>query len=169
MGIRIETDMRSDLFKKFQTLDFQFYDDKKTGELMTNLTTHLHDVSEMAHHGPENLFISLIMIVGSFVILLRVNVTLTLIVFVFLFMLISYSLSRRKKMLSTFRNVRNLQGELNAEVESSLSGIRLTKAFTNEAFEQKKFEKSTANTGRRAPMFFGKSVFSVPEMTSSSI
>ncbi|MFY9421790.1 MAG: ABC transporter ATP-binding protein [Bacilli bacterium] len=141
MGIRIETDMRSDLFKKFQTLDFQFYDDKKTGELMTNLTTHLHDVSEMAHHGPENLFISLIMIVGSFVILLRVNVTLTLIVFVFLFMLISYSLSRRKKMLSTFRNVRNLQGELNAEVESSLSGIRLTKAFTNEAFEQKKFEK----------------------------
>ena len=141
MGIRIETDMRSDLFKKFQTLDFQFYDDKKTGELMTNLTTHLHDVSGMAHHGPENLFISLIMIVGSFVILLRVNVTLTLIVFVFLFMLISYSLSRRKKMLSTFRNVRNLQGELNAEVESSLSGIRLTKAFTNEAFEQKKFEK----------------------------
>lgn len=141
MGIRIETDMRSDLFKKFQTLDFQFYDDKKTGELMTNLTTHLHDVSEMAHHGPENLFISLIMIVGSFVILLRVNVTLTLIVFVFLFMLISYSLSRRKKMLSTFRIVRNLQGELNAEVESSLSGIRLTKAFTNEAFEQKKFEK----------------------------
>lgn len=141
MGIRIETDMRSDLFKKFQTLDFQFYDDKKTGELMTNLTTHLHDVSEMAHHGPENLFISLIMIVGSFVILLRVNVTLTLIVFVFLFMLISFSLSRRKKMLSTFRNVRNLQGELNAEVESSLSGIRLTKAFTNEAFEQKKFEK----------------------------
>ena len=141
MGIRIETDMRSDLFKKFQTLDFQFYDNKKTGELMTNLTTHLHDVSEMAHHGPENLFISLIMIVGSFVILLRVNVTLTLIVFVFLFMLISYSLSRRKKMLSTFRNVRNLQGELNAEVESSLSGIRLTKAFTNEAFEQKKFEK----------------------------
>lgn len=141
MGIRIETDMRTDLFKKFQTLDYQFYDDKKTGELMTNLTTHLHDVSEMSHHAPEDLFISLIMIIGSFVILLFVNVLLTVIVFVFLFMLIFYSLSRRKKMLATFRSVRNVQGELNAEVESSLSGIRLTKAFTNEEYEQKKFEK----------------------------
>ncbi|HHX80780.1 MAG TPA: ABC transporter ATP-binding protein [Acholeplasmataceae bacterium] len=141
MGIRIETDMRADLFRKFQILDYQFYDDKKTGELMTNLTTHLHDVSEMAHHAPENLFISLIMLIGSFIVLLNVNVLLTLIVFVFLFMLIFYSLSRRKKMLSTFRFVRNVQGELNAEVESSLMGIRLTKAFTNEAYEQKKFEK----------------------------
>ncbi|HEY8395781.1 MAG TPA: ABC transporter ATP-binding protein, partial [Bacilli bacterium] len=104
-------------------------------------TTHLHDVSEMSHHAPEDLFISLIMIIGSFVILLFVNVLLTVIVFVFLFMLIFYSLSRRKKMLATFRSVRNVQGELNAEVESSLSGIRLTKAFTNEEYEQKKFEK----------------------------
>lgn len=141
MGIRIETDMRSDLFKKFQTLDYQFYDDKKTGELMTNLTTHLHDVSEMSHHAPEDIFISFVMIIGSFVILINVNLLLTLIVFVFLFMLITYSLSRRRKMLATFRKVRSIQGELNAEVESSLSGIRLTKAFTNEEYEQEKFEK----------------------------
>jgi len=141
MGIRIETDMRSDLFKKFQTLDYQFYDDKKTGELMTNLTTHLHDVSEMSHHVPEDIFISFVMIIGSFVILINVNLLLTLIVFVFLFMLITYSLSRRRKMLATFRKVRSIQGELNAEVESSLSGIRLTKAFTNEEYEQEKFEK----------------------------
>lgn len=141
MGIRIETDMRTDLFRKFQILDYQFYDDKKTGELMTNLTTHLHDVSEMAHHAPENLFISLIMLIGSFIVLLNVNVPLTLIVFFFLFLLIFYSLSRRKKMLSTFRFVRNVQGELNAEVESSLMGIRLTKAFSNEDYEQRKFEK----------------------------
>ncbi|MDD3999342.1 MAG: ABC transporter ATP-binding protein [Bacilli bacterium] len=140
MGIRIETDMRTDLFHKFQTLDYQFYDDKKTGELMTNLTTHLHDVSEMSHHTPENLFISTIMLIGSFIILLTINVTLTLIVFFFLFLLVFYSLSRRKKMLATFRSVRNVQGELNAEVESSLSGIRLTKAFTNEDYEQNKFE-----------------------------
>ena len=141
MGIRIETDMRSDLFKKLQTLDYQFYDDKKTGELMTNLTTHLHDVSEMSHHAPEDIFISFVMIIGSFVILINVNLLLTLIVFVFLFMLITYSLSRRRKMLATFRKVRSIQGELNAEVESSLSGIRLTKAFTNEEYEQEKFEK----------------------------
>jgi ATP-binding cassette subfamily B protein len=141
MGIRIETDMRGDLFRKFQILDYQFYDDKKTGELMTNLTTHLHDVSEMSHHAPEDIFISLIMLIGSFVILLTINVYLTVIVFVFLLMLIFYSISRRRKMLATFRKVRSIQGELNAEIESSLSGIRLTKAYTNEVYEQKKFAR----------------------------
>ena len=140
MGIRIETDMRTDLFRKFQILDYQFYDDKKTGELMTNLTSHLHDVSEMSHHAPEDLFISTIMLTGSFVILLFVNIYLTLIVFFFLFLLVMYSLNRRKKMLNRFRQVRTIQGELNAEVESSLMGIRLTKAYTNELHEQEKFE-----------------------------
>jgi ATP-binding cassette subfamily B protein len=95
----------------------------------------------MSHHAPEDIFISFVMIIGSFVILINVNLLLTLIVFVFLFMLITYSLSRRRKMLATFRKVRSIQGELNAEVESSLSGIRLTKAFTNEEYEQEKFEK----------------------------
>ncbi|NLD26262.1 MAG: ABC transporter ATP-binding protein [Acholeplasmataceae bacterium] len=148
MGIRIETDMRSDLFRKFQILDYQFYDDKKTGELLTNLTTHLHDVSEMSHHAPEDIFISLIMLIGSFIILLSINVYLTLIVFVFLLMLIFYSISRRRKMLATFRKIRSIQGELNAEIESSLSGIRLTKAYTNEEYEQKKFAR--VNTQYRA-------------------
>jgi ATP-binding cassette subfamily B protein len=140
MGIRIETDMRTDLFKKFQILDYQYFDDKKTGELMTNLTSHLQDVSEMSHHAPEDLFISIIMLIGSFIILLTINVLLTLIVFVFLMFLVTYSLIRRKKMLKRFRQVRTVQGELNAEVESSLMGIRLTKAYTNEKYEQGKFE-----------------------------
>lgn len=141
MGIRLETDMRTDLFKKFQMMDYQFFDDKKTGELMTNLTTHLHDVSEMSHHAPEDLFISFLMLVGSFIYLMFVNVYLTLIIFVFLSFLIIYSISRRNKMMKGFRNARNAQGELNAEVESSISGIRLTKAFHNEDYEEKKFEK----------------------------
>jgi len=141
MGIRIETDMRRDLFHKFQILDYQYFDNKKTGELMTNLTTHLHDVSEMSHHAPEDIFISIIMLFGSFFILLTVNVYLTIIVFVFLLMLIIFSISRRKKMLNSFRKVRTVQGDLNAEIESSLSGIRLTKAYTNENYEQDKFEK----------------------------
>lgn len=142
MGIRIETDMRADLFHKFQILDYQFFDNKKTGELMTNLTTHLHDVSEMSHHAPEDLFISGIMLIGSFAILIIfLNVYLTLIVFVFLAMLIFYSLSRRKKMMSSFRDIRNVQSDLNAEIESSLSGIRLTKAYTNENYEQNRFQK----------------------------
>jgi ATP-binding cassette subfamily B protein len=141
MGIRLETDMRTDLFKKLQTMDYQFFDDKKTGELMTNLTTHLHDVSEMSHHAPEDLFISFLMLVGSFIYLMFINVYLTIIIFIFLSFLIIYSISRRKKMMRGFRNARNAQGELNAEVESSISGIRLTKAFHNEDYEEKKFEK----------------------------
>lgn len=141
MGIRIETDMRRDLFKKFQELDYQYFDDKKTGALMTNLTTHLHDVSEMSHHAPEDLFISIIMLVGSFLYLVIFqNPYLTVIVFVFLIMLVMYSVSRRRKMLASFREARNAQGELNARVESSLSGIRLTKAFNNEKYEENKFE-----------------------------
>lgn len=160
MGIRIETDMRRDLFNKFQILDYQFFDDKKTGELMTNLTTHLHDVSEMSHHAPEDLFISIIMLIGSFIILLTVNVYLTLIVFFFLVLLISYSLYRRKKMLDRFRQVRNVQGELNAEIESSLMGIRLTKAYTNEQYEKEKFagvnakyKKARSNVFREIALF----------------
>lgn len=141
MGISLETDMRSDLFKKFQVLDYQYFDDKKTGELMTNLTTHLHDVSEMSHHAPEDLFISTLMLIGSFIYLTYINLYLTLIIFVFLLMLITYSISRRKKMLKGFRDARNAQGELNAEVESSISGIRLTKAFHNEEYEKEKFER----------------------------
>ncbi|HPN61363.1 MAG TPA: ABC transporter transmembrane domain-containing protein, partial [Bacilli bacterium] len=86
MGIRIETDMRSDLFRKLQVLDYQFFDNKKTGELMTNLTSHLHDVSEMSHHAPEDLFISSLMLMGSFTILMFIEPLLTLIVFVFLLM-----------------------------------------------------------------------------------
>lgn len=141
MGIRIETDMRRDLFKKFQELDYQYFDDKKTGTLMTNLTTHLHDVSEMSHHAPEDLFISLIMLVGSFTYLVFfANPYLTIIVFVFLIMLVMYSVSRRRKMMASFREARNAQGELNAKVESSLSGIRLTKAFNNEKYEINKFK-----------------------------
>jgi len=141
MGIRIESDMRTDLFGKLQTMDYQFFDDKQTGELMANLTSHIHDVAEMSHHAPEDLFISAIMLIGSFVILIKVHPLLTLIVFVFLLMLIIFSFSRRRKMMRTFRASRQVQGELAAEIESSLSGIRLTKAYTNEFLEEKKFKK----------------------------
>ena len=142
MGIRIETDMRRDLFHKYQKLDYQFFDDKKTGDLLSNVTTHLHDVSEMSHHAPEDIFISSIMLVGSFIyLLIFCNVYLTLIVFVFLSLLVTYSITRRKKMLGAFRKARNAQSELNARVESSISGIRLTKAFNNGEYEDNKFKQ----------------------------
>ena len=141
MGIRIETDMRRDLFNKFQAMDYQFFDDKKTGELLTNLTSHLHDVSEMAHHAPEDIFISGIMLIGSFIILLKINVLLTLIVFVIVIMLALHSILRRRKMGASFRKNRIAQGELAAGIESSLVGIRLTKAYTNEEYEIEKFKE----------------------------
>ena len=105
MGIRIETDMRRDLFHKYQKLDYQFFDDKKTGDLLSNVTTHLHDVSEMSHHAPEDIFISTIMLIGSFTyLMLTCNIYLTLIVFVFLTMLVIYSITRRKKMMGISTN-----------------------------------------------------------------
>lgn len=139
MGTLIEKDMREDLFKKYETLDYQFFDDNKVGSLMSNLTNHLRDVSEMSHHAPEDLFISLIMLVGSFVILIGINPILTLAIFALVIVEIIFCLTRRRKQLASFRSVRKFHGELNSRVESSISGIRLTKAFANEDYENKKF------------------------------
>lgn len=135
LGIKVETDMRSDLFKKFETLDYQYFENKKSGELLANLTTHLHDLSEAAHHVPEDLLVSLVMIFGSFIILLFINVYLTLICFVSILALLIFALFRRRKLMTSFRKVRIEQGELSAKVESSLSGISLTKAYNNEQYE----------------------------------
>lgn len=135
LGIKVETDMRSDLFKKLETLDYQYFENKKSGELLANLTTHLHDLSEAAHHVPEDLLVSLVMIFGSFIILLFINVYLTLICFIFIMALLLFAIIRRKKLMASFREVRIEQGELSAKVESSLSGISLTKAYNNEQYE----------------------------------
>lgn len=141
MGARIERDMRLDLFKKYQELDFQFFDDNKTGVLMSNLTNHLHDISEMSHHVPEDAFISSIMLVGSFIILAFANLYLTLIIFGVVIIQIIFALNRRKKMLESFRLVRTTHGELNSQIESNIEGIRLTKAYNNEKYQLKKFGK----------------------------
>lgn len=142
MGTLIEKDMREDLFKKYETLDYQFFDDNKVGSLMSNLTNHLRDVSEMSHHAPEDLFISLIMLVGSFIILIGINPILTLAIFALVIVEIIFCLTRRRKQLASFRGVRKFHGELNSRVESSISGIRLTKAFANESYENIKFKKT---------------------------
>lgn len=142
MGIRIESDMKRDLFHKLQLMDYQFYDKNKTGVLVTNLTTHLHDISEMSHHAPENLFIAGLMLVGSFIMLGLINWQLTLIIFLFMLLLVLFSLYRRKKMLERFAETRVVQGELAARVESSISGIRLTQAYSNREYEEARFENS---------------------------
>ncbi len=143
MGTRIERDMRIDLFKKIQTLDSDYFDDHKTGSIMTYIVGHLRDISEMSHHTPENVFVSLIMIIGSFAILINIHLMFTLIVFVFIIFLVIFSSLRRKKMMAASRRTRATHEEINSEVENSIGGIRLTKAFTNEDFELKKFKNVT--------------------------
>ena len=143
MGTRIERDMRIDLFKKIQTLDSDYFDDHKTGSIMTYIVGHLRDISEMSHHTPENVFVSLIMIIGSFVILLNIHIMFTIIVFIFIVFLVIFSAQRRKKMMAASRRTRATHEEINSEVENSIGGIRLTKAFTNEDFELKKFTNVT--------------------------
>ncbi len=143
MGTRIERDMRIDLFKKIQTLDSDYFDDHKTGSIMTHIVGHLRDISEMAHHTPENVIVSAIMLVGSFIILMNIHVFFTIFIFVLLLLLIVFSAYRREKMMAASRKTRATHEEINSEVENSIGGIRLTKAFTNEDFEIKKFTKVT--------------------------
>lgn len=142
MGTNIEHDMRRDLFKKFQVLPFSYYDENKTGTIMTRITGDLRDITELAHHGPEDLLISVLMLVGSFAILLTMNATFTLIIFPIVFIIIWFSLSRRDKMMRGFREIRKTHGEINSTIESSIGGIRLVQSFTNEDFENERFREN---------------------------
>ncbi|MDD3478081.1 MAG: ABC transporter ATP-binding protein [Candidatus Izemoplasmatales bacterium] len=141
MGAMIERDMRRDLFRKYEELDYDFYDDHQTGVLMSYLTDHLHDISEMSHHVPEDLFISGVLFIGSFVYLSFINLTLTLIIFAIVIVVVVFSWWRRTKMLEAQRRVRKAHGELDAKIENAISGIRLTKALTNEAYEIGRFSE----------------------------
>ena len=140
LGIKIETDMRQDLFEKFEKMDYQYFDDKKSGELLANLTTHLNELSEMSHHTPEDILSSLIVIIGSAVVCFVVNPILSCFVFLGILGLFIFTLLRRKKMMRCFRSVRKEQGEISAQINSSLSGMQLTKAFDNEKYEIENFK-----------------------------
>ncbi len=145
MGTRMERDMRLDLFKKIQTLNFSYFDNNKTGVIMSRLVGDLRDIAELAHHGPEDLFISLVMIIGTFIILFNVNATFTLLIFPIIIVMIIFSVWRRKKMMQGFRDVRVTHAEINAQIESSLGGVRLTQSFTNEDYELQKFEVNNSS------------------------
>lgn len=140
LGIKIETDMRQDLFEKFEKMDYQYFDDKKSGELLANLTTHLNELSEMSHHTPEDIFSSSIIIIGSAIICFIVNPILSSFVSIGIISLFIFTLLRRKKMMKCFRSVRKEQGEISAQINSSLSGMQLTKAFDNEKYEIDNFK-----------------------------
>jgi len=140
MGVRMQAQMRSELFTHLQKLPFSFYDNNETGKIMTRMTSDLNDVSELAHHGPENIIISSVSVIISFAYLISINVWLSLIIFLCVPLLVFVSVKTRKKMRSAFMASRQAVGVINASVESSISGIRVTKAFTNSEKEQEKFE-----------------------------
>lgn len=140
LGVYIEHDMRKDLFSHLQTLPFSYYDNTKTGHIMSRLVNDLRDITELAHHGPEDLFISLVMLVGSFILLFGIEWRLTLIIFAFIPIVIGFSMSKRNKMQNSFRQVRKKIANVNAQLENSISGVRVAKSFTNEDYEIEKFE-----------------------------
>ena len=141
MGAKLEKDMRRDLFNHLQKLPFSYYDNTKIGQIMSRLTHDLFDITEFSHHCPEEFFISGIKIIGSFIILINVNIPLTLIIFLLLPVMTVSSFIFRKKMKNAFKKQREQIGELNAEIEDNLLGIRVVKSFANEDIEKEKFER----------------------------
>lgn len=141
MGAYMERDMRNDIFNHFQKLSFTFYDNQKVGQLMSRITNDLFDITELCHHGPEDIVISLIKFVGAFVILIRINAPLTLLVFAVLPFMVVFALSVRKKMNKAFRRNRERIADINAQIEDNLSGIRVVKSFANEPLEMEKFKE----------------------------
>lgn len=140
MGVRMQAQMRSDMFNKLETLPFGFFDNNETGKIMSRMTNDLMDISELAHHGPENLIISTASVIIAFIYLSTVNIYLALVSFICVPFLIGISASLRKKMRKAFMDSRTSIAEINASLESSISGIRVTKSFNNSAEERKKFE-----------------------------
>ena len=166
IGVKMQSQMRKDLFAHLQKLPYSFYDNNETGRIMTRITSDLFEVCELAHHGPENLLISSVMIILSFTYLMTINWVLTLIVFACVPILIIVTVHFRKAMNSAFDDRRKSNATINASVESSVTGIRVTKAYTNSAREVEKFNKGDeefVDSSRRAykamAKFFSSTAF----------
>ena len=145
MGARMEADMRRDIFGHYQKLTFAFYDNQKVGHLLSRVTSDLFDISELLHHGPEDVLISVIKIVGSFVILVNVNANLTFVAFAFVPLMLIFAIYYNKKMKKAFAQNRAKIADINSQIEDSLSGIRVVKSFANEKEEMKKFNVGNDN------------------------
>jgi len=141
VGVRMQGDMRRHIFKHLQKLPNSFFDNNKTGDIMSRIINDLMDISELAHHGPEDLFISIIMLLGSFAILCTINVPLTILIFLFIPFTVWFTLHQRKKMNKAFLETKVETGAVNANLENSISGIKITKAFVSHNSEEKKFEE----------------------------
>ena len=141
MGAKIEYDMRAEIFGHYQKLSFSFFNNQKVGQLMSRITSDLFDISELLHHGPEDLVISIIKIFGSFLILFGIDVKLALVAFAFVPLMLLYALYFNTRMKRAFKRNRVKIAEINSQIEDNLSGIRVVKSFANEAVEQEKFKE----------------------------
>lgn len=141
MGASIERDMRNEIFRHYQKLSFTFYDNQKVGQLLSRITSDLFDISELLHHGPEDIVISVMKFVGSFIILLTINPTLALVMFAFVPLMALYAFYLNRKMKRAFKENRARIADINSQIEDSLSGIRVVKSFANEDVEMEKFGK----------------------------
>ncbi|MBE6644326.1 MAG: ABC transporter ATP-binding protein [Ruminococcaceae bacterium] len=145
VGVRMQANMRSDLFKKYQSLPFSYFDNHKTGDLISRISNDLFDVAELAHHGPENLFLSVLMLAGSFVVLSSINLTLTFIMFAIIPFIVIFTLLSRRSMMSSMSASRKQMAEINSAVENSIGGVRETKSYVAEHHEICKFNISNVN------------------------
>ena len=142
VGVRMQADMRSEVFTHLQKLPNSYFDNNKTGVTMSRIINDLMDISELAHHGPEDLFISIVMFVGSFFILLNINIPLTLIIFAILPFVVIFAARQKRRMQKAFMETRVTTGEVNATLENSIAGMKVTKSFCNEKEELNKFNES---------------------------
>lgn len=158
MGARMEYGMRNDIFGHYQKLAFTFYDNQKVGQLMSRVTNDLFDITELLHHGPEDIIISLIKIVGALVILGHINMRLTILTACFLPFILAFALYLNKRMKRVFKENRVKMADINGQIEDNLSGIRVVKSFANEDIEMRKFEKGNERflaTKRRSYLYMG--------------
>lgn len=145
MGARMERDMRKELFDQYERLSFSYYDQNNSGQMMSKLVSDLFDISELAHHGPENLFISVIKIIGSFIFLFMINRMLAVPMLILVVLMLIFSYGQNKKMQETFMDNRRKIGDINSSLQDTLAGIRVVQSFANERIEQEKFNRSNEN------------------------
>jgi ATP-binding cassette subfamily B protein len=154
VGAYIEADMRRDLFSHIQQLSFSFFDTNRTGQIMSRVTTDLFEVTELAHHGPEDLFISTLTLAGSFTLVFLIRWEMALVLLVVLPLMIIHTLMSRKSLMNSSRSVKEKTAEINETLESSISGARVAKAFTNESYEKTKFRGGTENYQNARKVFY---------------
>ncbi len=167
MGAKMESGMRSELFERFENFSFSYYDTHNTGEMMSKLVSDLFDISELAHHGPENIFISIIKIIGSFILLMRINVPMTLCLVAVVACMALFAVSQNRRMRTTFSDNRKKIAGINSSLQDTLGGIRVVKSFTGEDIEKKKFDSTNiafldskkANYRQMALFFSGNNFF----------